>query len=118
MAELKVPSYTGLQSHYASRRNITMKTTLPATLRSIPLTVCLVALTSTMTGCGPEQDEQIVPSIQSQAFAAGQPLPHIHTAGFGTGYYVATVPADLQPSQHPFRTPRIHHHATLPQPGN
>jgi hypothetical protein len=74
---------------------------LPAVLRKTPHALVLLALTSIVTGCGPEHGEQL--------------LPYMHTANLGGGrQLVTTPPTELRHHAHATRVAQPHRRAPRP----
>ena len=70
-----------------------MRLILPALFRKAAPAACLLTLTATLTGCGPENGEQI--------------LPYMHNASLGGGGQLVSAP--LTDLRHHARTPHLTH---------
>jgi len=88
-----------------------MKTSLPSTLKSLSLAAPLLVLSVTLTGCGPEQEEQFSSVLSTSDYRSSQVAPHIHTAGAGGVYFLSNLPASNHRHPHQPKTPQLRHHA-------
>ena len=70
--------------------------------RSLPRAACLLALTTALAGCGPEQDEAI--------------LPYTHGASNATDQLFNVTPADIRHHQRLAHTAQSRHHAVARLP--
>jgi hypothetical protein len=105
MALTRMASYTG-----SSRSNGDHSQPMKISLRPLTVAASLLAVTTILTGCGPEQEEQFSSVISASDARTSQIAPHIHTAGVGGVFFISSLPAGDRHHLHQPRSPQPHHH--------